>query len=329
MHISTITGPTCPHHPGRLPSTPFCADPGPRITTPGEKGSTSLSHRGSCWSVMMWAAGRGREDTRRPPFQVAGSRRPLVRPHPRGPPASAVRRAGPMGRKGRAGRRPYAQRYRGPVSARVYYAPFPLLRPLTLHCTRKEGVAEGEGAQQTGKGVADAKGRSGRPGAACVMRAQRDAVHPASHRASPTRQNPPELDSCEHASHNASPGDITNSTPPGADTRRCRRRRTRGHARRLPRDGGTHRVGRDLRRPRRRLPPRQRGSDGRRVESRTASPAPPRGGRAPAHMSAGNITVLLYSRAGARPGAQAPATGGTPAPPRVGRAPPRAARRLP
>ena len=214
----------------------------------------SLSHRGSCWSVMMWAAGRGREDTRRPPFQVAGSRRPLVRPHPRGPPASAVRRAGPMGRKGRAGRRPYAQRYRGPVRARVYYAPFPLLRPLTLHCTRKEGVAEGEGAQQTGEGVADAKRRSGRPGAACVMRAQRDAVHPASHRASPTRQNPPELDSCEHASHNASPGDITNSTPPGADTRRCRRRRTRGHARRLPQGGGAQADGASSPGPRPRLP---------------------------------------------------------------------------
>ena len=49
----------------------------------------------------------------------------------------------------------------------------------------------------------------------CVMRAQRDAVHPASRRASPARHNPPALDSCEPASHNASPGDITNSTPPG------------------------------------------------------------------------------------------------------------------
>ena len=49
----------------------------------------------------------------------------------------------------------------------------------------------------------------------CVMRAQRDAVHPASRRASSARRNPPALDSCEPASHNASPGDITNSTPPG------------------------------------------------------------------------------------------------------------------
>ena len=49
----------------------------------------------------------------------------------------------------------------------------------------------------------------------CVMRAQRDAVHPASRRASPARRNPPALDSCEPAWRNASPGDITNSTPPG------------------------------------------------------------------------------------------------------------------
>ena len=53
------------------------------------------------------------------------------------------------------------------------------------------------------------------PGRACAMRAQRDAVHPASHRASPARRNPPRLDSRQPASHNASRGDITNSTPPG------------------------------------------------------------------------------------------------------------------
>ena len=38
---------------------------------------------------------------------------------------------------------------------RVRYALFPLLRPLTLHCTRKRGAAEGEGAQQTRRGAAD------------------------------------------------------------------------------------------------------------------------------------------------------------------------------
>ena len=37
----------------------------------------------------------------------------------------------------------------------------------------------------------------------CVMRAQRDAVHPASRRASPARHNPPALDSCEPTWRNA------------------------------------------------------------------------------------------------------------------------------
>ena len=45
-------------------------------------------------------------------------------------------------------------------------------------------------------------GRRG-PGPACVMRAQRDAVHPASRRASPARHNPPALDSCEPTWRNA------------------------------------------------------------------------------------------------------------------------------
>ena len=40
MHISTSAGPTRSHRPGRLlPSAPPRADPGPRTTTSGEKGS--------------------------------------------------------------------------------------------------------------------------------------------------------------------------------------------------------------------------------------------------------------------------------------------------
>ena len=39
MHISTSAGLTRSHRPGRLPSAPPRADPGPRTTTPGEKGS--------------------------------------------------------------------------------------------------------------------------------------------------------------------------------------------------------------------------------------------------------------------------------------------------
>ena len=51
---------------------------------------------------------------------------------------------------------------RGPVRARVCCAPFPLLRPLTLRCTRRRGAAEGEGARQTEKGAADDPARSPR-----------------------------------------------------------------------------------------------------------------------------------------------------------------------
>ena len=39
MHISTSAGPTRSHRPGRLPPAPPRADPDPRTTTPGEKGS--------------------------------------------------------------------------------------------------------------------------------------------------------------------------------------------------------------------------------------------------------------------------------------------------
>ena len=53
------------------------------------------------------------------------------------------------------------------------------------------------------------------PGPACAMRAQRDAVRLTSRRASPARQNPAVLDSREPTWRNASPGDITKTTPPG------------------------------------------------------------------------------------------------------------------
>ena len=47
------------------------------------------------------------------------------------------------------------------------------------------------------------------------MRAQRDTVHTTSRRASPARRNSPALDYCEPTWRNASPGDITETTPPG------------------------------------------------------------------------------------------------------------------
>ena len=136
---------------------------------------------------------------------------------------------------------------------RVRYALFPLLRPSTLHCTRRRGAAGSEGAQQTRRGAADDSGapsrgpRGRRPGAprchhvkglirdgagpACVMRAQRNAIHPASRRAGSARHDPPALDPREPTWRNASPGDITESTPPGrgrAQDPTRRRSRPRG-----------------------------------------------------------------------------------------------------
>ena len=108
---------------------------------------------------MTRAVGRRREDARRSPFRVAGPRRPPVRSRPR--------RDG-RGRwdgRGEWDGDPVHSGDRGSVRARVCCAPFPLLRPSTLHCTRRRGAAEGEGAQQTEKGAADGKRRSGRPDA--------------------------------------------------------------------------------------------------------------------------------------------------------------------
>ena len=57
--------------------------------------------------------------------------------------------------------------------------------------------------------------RARTPGPACAMRAQRNAIHPTSRRASPARRNPPALDPRDPAWRNASPGDITKTTPRG------------------------------------------------------------------------------------------------------------------
>mgnify|MGYP000931936412 CR=1 FL=1 len=59
------------------------------------------------------------------------------------------------------------------------------------------------------------KRRTPDAGPACVMRAQRDTIYPSSHRASPARRNPPALDPREPTSHNATRGDLTESTPQG------------------------------------------------------------------------------------------------------------------
>ena len=62
------------------------------------------------------------------------------------------------------------------------------------------------------------RGRRG-PGPACVMPGQLNGIHPTSRRASPARRNPSALDPRDPTWHNASPGDITETTPPGAGLR--------------------------------------------------------------------------------------------------------------
>ena len=53
MRISTSTGPPRPHHPGRFPSAPPRADPGPLTTTPGEKGSVRAAGTWSAGPSVM------------------------------------------------------------------------------------------------------------------------------------------------------------------------------------------------------------------------------------------------------------------------------------
>jgi len=53
------------------------------------------------------------------------------------------------------------------------------------------------------------------PGPACVMRAQRNGIHPTSRHASSVRRNPPQLDPRHPTSHNASPADTTKTDAPG------------------------------------------------------------------------------------------------------------------
>ena len=119
---------------------------------------------------------RGVKDTHRPPFSAPSSRRR--------PSETAIRTASPA---------------------------------LTLKSSRPGTTNRSRLRNGVGRYEPDRRGPDpGRPGPACAMRAQRDAVRLTSRRASPARHNPPELDSREPTWRNASPGDITKTTPPGA-----------------------------------------------------------------------------------------------------------------
>ena len=87
--------------------------------------------------------------------------------------------------------------------------------PAGIATTPKDAPRGPRGSSGAGRARADSQGepgpgpgrpgpaRAGEPSPACVMRAQRNAVHTTSRRTSPTRRNPPALDSREPASHNA------------------------------------------------------------------------------------------------------------------------------
>ena len=85
-------------------------------------------------------------------------------------------------------------------------------------------------------GAVPANRRSPEP--ACAMRARRDAVRPASRRASPARHDPFALDPRDPTWRNASPGDITKTTPPEAGLRRTARW-TPGASQRPPTHGAS------------------------------------------------------------------------------------------
>ena len=134
---------------------------------------------------------RGVKDTHRPPFSAPSSRRR--------PSETAIRTALPA-------------------------LTLKSSRPGTTNRSRlRDGVGRYEPDR---RGPDPGRPDPGRSDPACAMRAQRDAVRLTSRRASPARHNPPELDSREPTWRNASPGDITKTTPPGVGTgeRRARLR---------------------------------------------------------------------------------------------------------
>ena len=135
----------------------------------------------------------------------------------------------------------------------------------------RDRAGSGTGSATTSGRLPD-QSRGGRvrrgSGPACVIPGQLNGIHPtsrhASRHASPARRNPSALDPRDPTWHNASPGDITKSTPPGVGLRHGVP--GPGPRPRLPRDGtrrgrcDRHDRGRPdpiLPEPRRR-PPRRR-----------------------------------------------------------------------
>ena len=164
---------------------------------------------------------------------------------------------------------------RGPVRVRVCCAPFTLLRLLTLHCTRRRGAAEGEGAQQTERGAADAKACRRRPGG--PPRTPGDPEHPhADRRRGDRRLRGP------RPARSIRPRDRVRG-----DRRRPRRRhrtdapcRSSGSGPGRPRSSGRNRFGARSAPPPRRPPPAALPEQPRRARPIPRGPTHRGGGRA-------------------------------------------------
>ena len=162
---------------------------------------------------------------------------------PRARPPPPARRSGPTDRaRGRRSKNPTAPESQ--YGRRTQWGPGS--RPHQGNPSAKKaagvgrdgGTAEGPDRDRVTRltGAVPANRRSPEP--ACAMRARRDAVRPASRRASPARHDPSALDPRDPTWRNASPGDITKTTPPEAGLRRTARW-TPGASQRPPTHGAS------------------------------------------------------------------------------------------
>ena len=248
-----------PKHPGR-PTSPMHP-----IGT-GVRGTRSIYRRVGCpnlpqrprssrsageESLIFRASSHGRSRSGAPLWQIWTRPRPgpSREPHPHHPaPAHPRQHVDPDPRTAHAAGEARIRRPRnrntggGAVGSGLTTASGESVHEKAAGVGRDGGTAEGPDRDRVTRltGAIPANRRSPEP--ACAMRARRDAVRPASRRASPARHDPSALDTRERASHNASPGDITRTTPPGAGLRRTARR-TPGASHRPPPTHGASRGG--------------------------------------------------------------------------------------
>ena len=187
---------------------PVVRDAAPEV---GGGGAPREPRRGAAWSASTSLNPRARTSSRRSrglPDDLAGyvtCSRPGRRP--RCGPAELLPRRPPVRRRRRGARRDPARgiRHIARRRGRVGRPPEPLLAgPGRAESAVRTATNPRSGALaptfRPGRGRGDVgwggAGRAGTdPDPACVMRAQRNTIRPASRRASPARRNPPALDS--------------------------------------------------------------------------------------------------------------------------------------